>query len=186
MLSIVFEQGSCRNIDTTAAQSELTGHPALDSLFNQAARSVCQELRPSEECLDKSATFAIRGELEGFTLSNQPVREVEFCGRARLIAQEVECPSVKAYGPPEAVTDDRMAMVEQFAFGDTAIVHDDRRVSVVIDISQLKMPPLRQFRFVRLQAADEVEHEAFELVGAEALRVQSGRMAVEFVEDASA
>ncbi len=52
------------------------------------------------------------------------------------------------------------------------------RVSVLIDISQVEMPPLRQFRFVRTQAEEELDYEVFELVGIEALRVRVGPMRV--------
>jgi hypothetical protein len=177
-LSLLFARESVDKIDAEKVKSELTSYSGIQSLFNAAADVVGQELRPCDEHQGQSAKFRVRVELEGFRLCGEPVVEVDFCGTAQLVSQCVASPSVRAYGSPGTNPERREATIEHFSLGDTAIVHEQNRVSVLIDISQVEMPPLRQFRFARLQAQDEVEHEVFELVGVEMLRVRTGRMRV--------
>ncbi|MGA2631523.1 MAG: hypothetical protein ABSG54_15095, partial [Terriglobia bacterium] len=93
-----------------------------------------------------------------------------------LISREVVSPAVFAYGKPGDNFGQREAVLETFSLGRTSIVHDGCRISILLDVSQLEMPPFCQFRFFRLTGQEEMDHEAIEFVGLDKLWVQKGRM----------
>jgi hypothetical protein len=63
-------------------------------------------------------------------------------------------------------------VVEGFrSIGHTSITHCGDRISTFIDLSQVEIPPYGQFQFVRVQAAQEVDHDAFEIYGIEKIKV---------------
>src|ERR1700732_438424 len=109
--------------------------------------------------------------MAGFHLSGEPVVQVNFRGRARLIFKEFISPAVFGYGKPDEKSFQREATVETFSLGGTSIIHDAGRISVCLDLSQVEMPPFCQFRSFRLAGEDEMDHEAIELVGLDKLRV---------------
>ena len=162
-------------------QTELARHPALVSIFNAAAKLVGQRLIPAVENQNLTATFGARLALQGFALCGEPVIDVEIEGNARMVTQEVVGATVSAYRSPAEPQEHPEAIVERFPLGDTAIVHDGNRISTFIDLSHVKMPPMHQFRYVRVLSPDEVEHEVFSFEGIEKLRVQDGRFGVTIV-----
>jgi len=63
-------------------------------------------------------------------------------------------------------------VVEDFrTIGHTSITHSGDRISTFIDLSQIEIPPYGQFQFVRVEAAHEVDHDAFEIYGIEKIKV---------------
>lgn len=66
----------------------------------------------------------------------------------------------------------------RFELGETSVVHGASKVSIILDVSALKMPPFCQFRFARVSGQEEIDVEAFELLGVEKLWVPGGRMKV--------
>jgi hypothetical protein len=97
------------------------------------------------------------------------VRQVRFRGKGVLIAQDFVSTAVVAYGNPDDDPAQREIKVENFWLGRTSIIHDAKRISIFLDVSQLKVGPCWQFRFFRVTGNDEVEHESLELVGVEQL-----------------
>ena len=178
-ISLAFEKDSLLRLDPDLLNAELAAFPGLQGLFNKAAELMGQELRPSDEHVGRVADFGLRLALEGFHLCGEPVIEVRFGGAARLVAQEINSPVVRAYGAPALGTSGRDATVECFPLGDTSIIHDGNRVAVLLDISQLDMPPFCQFRFAKVSGKEEMEHDVFELVGVEKLWVPGGQMHVD-------
>jgi hypothetical protein len=106
------------------------------------------------------------------------VTEVSFRGNACLVAENVVSPAVFAYGEPSHNSEQSEAIVEVFSLGETSIAHDDDRISVLLDISQLKMPPFCQFRFFRLNGRQEMDHEAVEFYGLDKLAASGNGMNV--------
>ena len=170
-VSLCFERESIPCLDGRTLGLELKCHPALQSLFNAAA----QQLSTLKPLAEKSATadvqFDLRLEFDEFRLSQQRVIEVGFRGKGRLVSREIMAPAVFAYGQPEYSAMSRDAIVEKFRLGETMIVHDGSRISLVLDVSQEELPPFCQFRFFQLTAGQEVEHHSVEVVGIEKLWV---------------
>ncbi len=115
--------------------------------------------------------FALRLQLETFSVCGEPVLEVAFCGNARLISREVLSPAVFSYGEPNEDSRYSDALVETFSLGGTSITHNMSRISLFLDISRLEMPPFCQFRFFRVSSEQEMDQEAVELFGLEKLWV---------------
>jgi hypothetical protein len=61
------------------------------------------------------------------------------------------------------------------------ILHGKDSVATIVDVSKLKLPPNAQFRYARLTASQEVDHDSFELVGTEGLYATAGPMTVDIV-----
>jgi hypothetical protein len=175
-LSLLFARDSLSRLDLETLKTELRSYPGIQSLFNAAAKLLGTRLTPASE--QRSATFGVRLDLERFHLCGERVVEVDFRGKACLISQDVACPVVQGFGAPGLNSERREAIVERFSLGETSIVHDENRISVLLDISQVRMPPFCQFRFARLTSQEEREHEVFELVGVEKLWVPGGNMNV--------
>jgi hypothetical protein len=68
--------------------------------------------------------------------------------------------------------------VEKFPLGETSIIHDGGRISVLLDLSQIEMPPFCQFRFFRMsnQSGERMDVEQVELAGVQRLWVPGGRI----------
>ena len=134
-VSLCFERESIPCLDGRTLGLELKCHPALQSLFNAAA----QQLSTLKPLAEKSATadvqFDLRLEFDEFRLSQQRVIEVGFRGKGRLVSREIMAPAVFAYGQPEYSAISRDAIVEKFRLGETMIVHDGSRISLVLDVS---------------------------------------------------
>ena len=177
-IAVAFAKESLSRLDPNLLKAELASFPGLQGLFNKAAELMGQELRPCAEHVGRVANFGLRLTLEGFRLCGQPVIEIAFKGKARLVSQKVASPVVRAYGAPGLRSSEREAMVEHFPLGDTSIVHDGNRVAILLDISHLEMPAFCQFRFAAVNGQEEMDHEVFELVGVEKLRVPGGPMHV--------
>src|SRR5205085_4397512 len=119
----------------------------------------------------RTVEFRLRLRFDDLRLCGDLVLEAMFRGNARLISQCVESRAVFAYGVPGENAAQRQATLEGFSLGETSIVHDADRISVLLDISQLKMPPFCQFRFFELAAEKELEHDSIEFYGLDKLWV---------------
>jgi hypothetical protein len=170
-VSLLFERESVPRLDQNAVRSELNSYPGIQSLFNAAAKQLGTLNLLSGEHAGRTVNFGLRLQLAGFRLSGEPVLEVDFRGKARLIPKEISSPAVLAYGEPGRGSVQREAMLEVFALGATCITHDENRISVLLDISQLEMPPFCQFRFFKLSGGEqEMDHQALEFYGLDKLR----------------
>ena len=87
----------------------------------------------------------------------------------------------KVYGHPGEDVESRAATVQNFAIGDSSIVHDGERVSVFLDISKVDMPPLRQFRYVKVVSDHVLDYEVFSILGIDKLYVRNGPISVALV-----
>ena len=61
------------------------------------------------------------------------------------------------------------------AAGNSSIIHEADRVSILLDLSQEEIPRLWQFRFFSAVGQEDVDHETLEILGLEKLRVNPGR-----------
>jgi hypothetical protein len=181
-VSLLFDPGSIPRLDTEVVKSELRLHPAMQSLFNAAAQQLdgLNLLKDASAGTqpDRTVEFKLRLQFDDLRVCGELVIEVTFHGRARLISKSVKSPAVLAYGDPEENFVRREATIESFSLGETSIVHDADRISVLLDISQVKMPPFCQFRFFNLSGEEEMNHEALELYGCDKLGVAGKRMKV--------
>ena len=168
-LSLYFKRESIPRLDKDVVRSELTSYPGARWLFDGAARQLGTLNLSSGKRAGRTVDFDLLLEPSKFHVSGEPIVEVNFQGKARLISQEIISAAVLAHGKPDDKSVQRDVKVESFSVGDTSIVHDAGRISVFLDISQAEMPPFCQFRFFRLAGEDEMDHEAIELVGLEKL-----------------
>jgi len=168
-VSLYLDSGSIPKLDMDVLQSEIAAHSGTQSLFNAAAQQLGTANPLKSENVGRIVEFNLLIGLGGFRLSGQLVRQVRFRGKAALISQEIGSPAVVAYGSPEYDPAHRRTKVENFSLGKTSIIHEDERISIFLDVSQLKVGPCWQFRFFRMTGSDEVEHEALELVGIDRL-----------------
>jgi hypothetical protein len=99
-VSLLFDHSSIANFDAASVKSELKHHPALQSLFAAAARQLGGINLLAHENSGRTVEFALRLQLETFSLRGEPVVEVDFRGSARLISRRIVSPAVFAYGKP--------------------------------------------------------------------------------------
>jgi len=95
---------------------------------------------------------------------------------AKLISREIKRPAVRAYGAPKLTPRGRNVVVENFELGETSIIHDNEKVSILIDLRFVNVPPLTQFRYCKTYGRQEMNFDRFEIVGIEAIGLSPGPM----------
>jgi hypothetical protein len=139
-LAIGFAPHSMPRIDPAILHQQLRSHTVLQAVFNGAAAELdTLKLLASEDT--RTIGFRILVRPEQVHLCGEPVVEMGLAGKARLVAQPITSPGVFAYGQPTEGTTQREATVEQFALGETSIVHHDDRIAIEIDLSALELHP---------------------------------------------
>jgi hypothetical protein len=152
--------------DADTVRRELAVHPLWLAAFNAAADHLTQNQMVTDEQLGKHVGFGVLFEREATFLLGHRVRWAAIRGSARCVPVPLTCPCVEAYAAPGEAPD---AIVQRFDVGETSVIHDGRRASVVIDVSGLQLPPLTQFRFVKTasSSADDGTIDALELINPE-------------------
>jgi hypothetical protein len=178
-LALGFSPTDTKAITRECLTSSLPGHPALVTIFNKAARVLGLRLTPAVESQNLSFDFAVSGAFDNVSLCEKRLVQARLHGSAGLLSQQVKCPVVSAYGDPSTSAANREVAVQSFDLGDTSIVHKGKRVSMHLDLSLVKTPPLCQFRYVSTKGDDEVDVEVFSLAGLEHLNVREGTIALE-------
>lgn len=162
-VSLLFDRENLSKISPEAARLELRNHPCVQSLFRAAATKL-GELDLVAEEQPRWVSFGLKIQFEGFLLSGAPVLEVEFTGKARLISQKIRPSVVYRYGEPDKDTREREAVTQDFSsLGNTSISHRGDRISTLLDLSELVIPPFCQFRYWKQDAGVEMDHEVLEI-----------------------
>jgi len=153
-------------------KAELRWHPCMQSLFNAAAKKLTDANLMSGPLQGQKVSFGVDIEFDDLCLGGAHLGRAALGGCVELVAIRADAPFVYAYGEPNTASTQREAMVEDFrSIGHTSITHSGDRISTFIDLSQVEIPPYGQFRFVRVEAAEEVDHDAFEIYGVEKVKV---------------
>jgi hypothetical protein len=155
-----FPQEGIANLDVGIVRRDLQSHPVLRTIFDAAASKLdSMKLLPNND----TRTFSVRLTIltNGVVFSGEPVVEIGLECRARLVEQPLYSSGTLGYGLPHAQSMESEAIVEQFAPGETSIVHDQDRIAVEIDLSSLNLPPLSQLRYIRTTSRSELDYESF-------------------------
>ena len=149
MLRLVFASSSLPNIDPAVLRSQFNGSDALQStLFNTAAEYIDGAGLLPDERFGQEVKFSVHlALLDVLHLCGETVTEMALQGTVCLVSKPVSLHAVQAYRNPTSPLDARLATVERFSLGDTSVVHEEDRISVFLDVSQMGMPPLSQFGF---------------------------------------
>jgi len=167
-VSFAFSPESASNINHDALKVQLRWHPCLQSLFNAAAKQLTDGNLMSGPLQGQKVSLGVDIELDGVDIGGARLVRAALEGRAELVAIKADVPLVHAYGEPNSSASQREALVEHFhSMGHTSITHSGDRISTFIDLSQVEIPPYGQFKFVRIEAEQEVDHDAFEIFGIE-------------------
>lgn len=180
-LLLFFDMDSISRLDEEKLKAELKFYPGNQSLFNAAAEQIDRLKLVVKDNRGNTAKFRIRLQLEDFRLCGEPVVEVEFSGRAKIVAREVNYLAVLAYGAPTHMPAERDVVVEKYCLGESSITHSAECVSVLLDLSTMEIPPLCQFRYVELRGARSMNMEIFRLFGIERLATAAGQMEVSII-----
>jgi hypothetical protein len=171
-VSLGFSAESIPTIKSDELKVELKWHPCVQSLFNAAAKKLTDENLLPGPLQGRKVNFGVDIQFDDVRLGGAQLERAAIEGRAELVAIKADAPLVRAYGEPNAAMAQREAVVENFrSIGRTSITHSRDRISTFVDLSQVEIPPYGQFRFIRVEAAQEVDHDAFELCGIEKIKV---------------
>ena len=171
-VSLGFLPESIPTIKFEELKAELRWHPCMPSLFNAAAEKLTDANLLSGPLHGQKVDFGVEIEFDDIRLGGAHLERAALEGSVELVAIKADAPHVHAYGEPNTATTQREAVVEDFpSIGRTSITHSEDRISTFIDLSQVEIPPYGQFRFVRVEAAQELDHDAFEICGIEKVKV---------------
>ena len=161
-----FANKTIQNIDLERVKAELKSHPCLQSLFNAAADQFRESKLLPFKSPGRSVEFGLTLAFEDFRVCGEPVCEVMFRGRAKLVSKKLDAPVVVSYQEPSIDNAQAEAIIENFrSLGYTSITHNGDRIFTFLDLSQLEIPPFWQFRFCQIEGQQEMDHRAFELSG---------------------
>lgn len=186
VLDLAFAPGTLRDIQPQILQTELKRNSTLQtSMFNTAAEYIDSANLLPEERFGQEVKFGIDATLlETLEIAGARVIAFTLQGVVSLIRKPLEVHAVQAWRDPVKAGRSRLATVENYSFGETSIIHDKTRLSIFLDVSQLAMPPLSQFRFVRTEHEDRGEREVdhFEIAGIEKVLIPKGTVKVNVYE----
>lgn len=171
-LSCCFKNESIPKLDLDAVKRDFASAPYLQSLFVEAKKLIDSLNLINGDPSGYTVDFGFHVQLDDLKLSGEDVLGVKFKGKAQLIAKEVISPAVVAYGDPKDTNFRKEVIVEKFSLGETAIIHDGDRIAIFLDLSQLKVPPLCQFRGFRVAGHQEMGHDTLEFAGLERVRIE--------------
>ena len=157
--------------------AELGSYPGLDSLFEAAAK-LLDAKNPLTTEPPVRANFAVRGTFDGLRLCDHPVLEVKLSGRVEFVSRKIKAPAVVGYGKPNEHASGRQIKTANYPMGQTAITHYEDAISVVLDLSALRLPRNALFRYFRIESERIVNHEWLELLSPGKIRIRVGEMAL--------
>ena len=164
-VSLGFSPERISTINDDALKAELRSHPIVRSLFNAAAKHLTDKNLLSGPLHGQKVNFGVDIMLD-VPLGGGRVERAAVEGRAELVAIKADASIVHAYGEPNTSSTQPEAVIEDFrSIGHTSIAHHRDRISTFIDLSQVEIPPFGQFQFVHVEAAQSVDHDAFEIFG---------------------
>jgi hypothetical protein len=156
--------------------SAIKASPILISVFGAAAKLLGQRGLGLDREWSAAFRFKLVPESPAF-LAGQSIRALEMRAKAKLISREIECPVMQVYGAPEIDPGRRGIVIESFKhLGETSIIHDGAKVSILLDLSVVNKPPLTQFRYWEVNGQQDMDIEKVGIVGIDALGVSSGPM----------
>jgi hypothetical protein len=172
VVSLGFSPESIATVKLDELRAELRWHPCVQSLFNAAAKKLTDGNLMSGPLQGQRVNFGVDIEFDDTHLGGAQLERAALEGRAELVAIKADAPLVHAYGEPNRAATQHEAVVEDFrSIGRTSITHSGDLISTFIDLSQVEIPPYGQFRFIRVEAPQEVDHDAFEIYGIEKIKV---------------
>jgi len=180
-LSLYFADEGFPKLVLERLKEDLRSH-RLDFLYEAAAEQIDTLNLVEGEHIGRTVNFAVRCGLQEVLLCGEPVTLADFRGKARLVSRDVISPVILSFGAAASVSEPRQAIVERFPLGETSIVHDAARISLLLDVSQVEMPPFCKFRFATIshQSEEKTYVEQFQLAGLHRLWVPGGRVRVNF------
>ena len=166
-------------LDKDQIRDELSkNYKYFRSIFNAMSQCADEKNIYRSELRNKPFPFRIRLKLDGFSLCGEEIVEVEAKGKVTAIDNKVNCPAVLAYASPETPSDERDIVVESFQLGNSEIVHHSGHISILVDLTQLPIPPLCLFRFLDCDTNHENYHDKLELIGVEKLYIPIDKLNV--------
>ncbi len=177
-VTLLFSLDSLHRVDQERVREDFRASQVMLSVFNALATQLDNLKLLAQERFRVPVRFSVTLEAPELRMSGEPIIALECTGKGQLVPIPVLATGVIGYGAPGQPPDEREATVEFFELGETAVVHDQQRISVVLDISGLTLPPLCQFRMFHVVGEEEMEHERMELMGAEKLVNTGGRIGV--------
>jgi hypothetical protein len=177
-IDLLFAPASISKLDGDLLRSELKPSLALHSLFDQAAQQLGKLKLLAEERLNVPIDFRLHLKRDGFTLCGERVFGIRFTGKAQLVARELTAMAAFTYDEPGHHSPKSDVAVETFDLGATSVIHEGARISILLDASELEMPPLSLFRFFRVAGKQEMVHESLELAAWEKLWNPRGSIAI--------
>jgi Restriction endonuclease len=180
-LTLTLEKSEFVKREAEALAEAFRSSPHAAGIFNAVADQIDTRQLLSRRAFDLPEAFEYALQREDFVLAGRQVSMINIAGRVGLIEREMDCLAVRAYGSPETSGVNRDVFVEQFALGETGVVHNGNTVSFVVDVSSLQMPPLSQLRFVQLKGEVETEMASLEVLGVEPFRISPGALSLTLV-----
>lgn len=184
-ITLVFNLSELTQTNSGAIAAKFKGSMEASAICEAIIGALDKEQWLAKRLVDQRRTFNYELQRPGLEVAGSAVTSVKVSGSARLVEREIECKSVRAYGPSELPAQSRDVVVERFNLGETVSVHHADSASFLIDVTSLQMPPLSQLRFVRLAGEVETDLKSFELLGAERFRVSAGSIQLTLVAESS-
>ena len=163
-LSFFFDFLDIEKLNESQIKKELENYVGFRSLFTAQLDILEEKKLILEENRNKRVSFRVNFKLEGFQLCNCEVQKVQAEGFAYLEAIELNVPEVLAYGELGERNTERNVYIQNYNLGETKVIHHNGKISMIIDLSKMEVPPYWQFRYVDVKSDHENYFDSFEIV----------------------
>jgi hypothetical protein len=184
-LSFFFDLQDIEKLNINNIKKELENYVGVRSLFTAQLDVLEEKKLILEENRNKRVYFRVNFKLEGFQLCGCEVKEVQAEGLAYLEAIELNVPEVLAYGEPGERNMERNVYIQNYNLGETKVIHHNGKISMIIDLSKMEVPPYWQFRYVDVKSEYENYFDSFEIVQSEKIIMDVDKINLAICEDRS-
>lgn len=155
------------NVLPTPAELQVGLAGVTNTLFNPAGTLLQQGRTLTETVTLGAVRFGYKVEFpEGLAVGSGRSEWISVKGKVWLEVLETARPVVKSYNSDQSQRQD--AVVQSFGIGETAVIHvGNAKVGCIVDLTEIKMPPLSQFRYAHFESEQENDYARLEVIGVE-------------------
>lgn len=168
-LSLFFERKTIHKLSEETLKKEIENYVGLRTIFLAPRKALDKLNLLDKKFQGKKIEFNIGFKIDDFKLQGQQVIEVNVEGLGWLVEKKIRFPEVLAYDYPLLKGLDRRTYIQKFDLGQTEIIHNNGKVSVLIDFSKLKIPPFCQFKSMKCSGNYENSWHKLGILGADKL-----------------
>ncbi len=168
-LYLIFDKKVIDKLNDEQLQEELKNYVGLRSIFLAPSKVLDNLNLFGKEYNGKKMEFNLSLKNEDFKLQGHNVKQVNIKGQGWLVEKKIKFPEVLAYDYPLLEGLNRKTYIQKFELGETEIIHNNGKISVLVDFSKLELPSFCYFKKMLISGNYENYWQKVSISGADKL-----------------